>query len=316
MSSLGIGWQLPPELLELAAVQHGALLGTQLTPVVGRRQLLGLTHYGVLNKLWRNAYAVPVTDPGPDRRSDVRTRLSAAELSLRRPVTACLHSAAELYGSDIRGDRRTHVLAAVDSPSRLDGLVLHRPHLVRTNGVVDGRSVTDLAETTVRIAALERNPAKALAVLDAALHRTCVDRPRLTAVAGELPIRGIRQVRELISLADARSESPGESWLRWVCLESGLPRPTPQIWVTTAQGRRYRIDLGWPDLRVGCEYDGLQFHTGEALFDDRERNNELQRAGWLMLGVTSRMIWTHREHLVAQIRSMVDSRGAKTRIER
>lgn len=307
MDPMGGHWRLPDELRELAAAQDGALLGTQLHPFVGRRQLRGLTSSGVLNKLWRNTYALP-TDQADGASCGVRTRLTAAALSLGRPVTACLHTAAELYGADIRGDRRTHVLAAVDSPSALDGLVLHRPHLIRPHNDVDGRSVTDLSETTVRIAALERNPAKSLAVLDAALRKTHVRQVELSAVAAELSIRGVRQVRVLIPLADGRAESPGESWLRWVCIEAGLPAPTPQIQVTTGQGLRYRVDLGWPELRVGCEYEGVQFHTGAALHQDRERYNELQRAGWLMLGVTHQMIWQRREHLVAQIRSMLEAR--------
>ncbi len=58
-----------------------------------------------------------------------------------------------------------------------------------------------------------------------------------------------------------RSESPGESTLRlrWLDLPT-LPRPTPQVPVTVGDVEVYRIDLGVPELRYGCEYDGEEFH--------------------------------------------------------
>src|ERR1700712_1493396 len=149
------------------------------------------------------------------------------------------------------------------------------------------------------------NPAKVLAVLDAAMATYSVDQPSLLEVAAELRIRGIRMVRELIPHTDHRAEAPGESWLRWVCIEAALPLPTPQLWVTAERGERYRLDLAWSEHRAGCEYEGVEFHTGEALTKDRARYNALARAGWRMHAVTSPMIWRERRNLVADIRSML-----------
>ena len=76
--------------------------------------------------------------------------------------------------------------------------------------------------------------------------------------------------------------------------------------MTTGAGRRYRLDLGWAEFRAGCEYDGVEFHTGDALTKDRARYNALARAGWQMQAVTHRMIWRDRRALVADIRSMIN----------
>jgi hypothetical protein len=294
---------LPPALIKLARTQESALLGTQITAVVGDRNLARLVRAGALTRLWRNAYALPADS------ASAATRLAAARLTLRRSVTACLHTAAQIFDFDIAGDDRTHILAANDWSSELDGLVQHRCSLIRPMVRIAGQRVTDLAETVVRVACVEADPPKVLAVLDAALHRTSVDRADLELAAADLRIRGIGMVRELIPMADGRAESPGESWMRWVCIEAAFPRPTPQVWVTVRGGRRYRIDLGWEKLRVGCEYEGVEFHTKGALTRDRSKYNAVERSGWLMQGVTSPMIWQDRRILVAEIRSMLDERA-------
>lgn len=296
---------LPAALAEIAAAQQGALTGTQMAGVIGARALLRLVRGGAVTKLWRNAYALP------DRAGDVGTRMYAAQLTMGRPVTACLQTAAELYGIDIQEDHRTHVLADHDWTNMTAGIVQHRYRPVRAHCVRDGHAVTDLAETAVRMACAERDPARVLAVLDRALARTAADRVDLARVADDLRIRGIALTRELIDLADGRAESPGESWLRWVCIEAGLPPATPQIWVRDEYGHRYRVDLGWEHLRVGCEYEGIEFHTGGALTRDRARYNALGRQRWLMHGVTHSMIWRQRRFLVADLRSLLDQRGGR-----
>jgi hypothetical protein len=290
---------LPPELIVLARSQNGALTGTQVRGLSGDRGLARLVRAGRLVRLWRNAYAVPpIVGPAAN--------LEAARLTLGQPVTACLHTAAALHGFDISSDRDTHILAAHDWSNELPGLVRHRSSAARPPVLVDGFRVVSAAETAVRVACLQNDPAKVLAVLDAALARSGMPPDDLADVAGELRIRGIKLVRELVPHADGRAESPGESWLRWVCIEAALPAPTPQLWVTTGAGGRYRLDLGWAEFRAGCEYDGVEFHTGDALTKDRARYNALARAGWQMQAVTHRMIWRDRRALVADIRSMIN----------
>ena len=85
-------------------------------------------------------------------------------------------------------------------------------------------------------------------------------------------MRGVVQLRALAPLADPRSESPGESTLRlrWLDLTS-LPPPTPQVPITVGGVEVYRIDLGVPELRYGCEYDGEAFHA------EHERQDLLRR---------------------------------------
>ncbi len=94
-------------------------------------------------------------------------------------------------------------------------------------------------------------------------------------------------------LLEARLGSdPGESALegrvaRWL-VAAGLPPPVPQLWVV-AGGRRFRLDLAYPDRRVGFELDGWDVHARRVAFDgDRERGNELALAGWRIYHFTAR----------------------------
>jgi hypothetical protein len=39
------------------------------------------------------------------------------------------------------------------------------------------------------------------------------------------------------------------------------------------------VDVGWPELRVGFEYDSVDFHVVR-FHEDRDRLRRLKRAGW------------------------------------
>ncbi|WP_141397171.1 hypothetical protein [Mobilicoccus massiliensis] len=86
------------------------------------------------------------------------------------------------------------------------------------------------------------------------------------------PRRGCRQARVLLAHADPLSESPGESRVRCLAIAEGLPAPTPQFLIETAQGRYY-ADFGWR-LPAGSiervaivEFDGQEKYTVPGAMD-------------------------------------------------
>ena len=127
---------------------------------------------------------------------------------------------------------------------------------------------------------------RAIGALDALLRHGSFTRAELVGgVERFRGMRGVVQLRALAPLADPRSESPGESTLRlrWLDLTS-LPPPTPQVSITVGGVEVYRLDLGVPELRFGCEYDGEAFHLDAAA--DRARRADLrERFGWEVVGV-------------------------------
>lgn len=300
--------QLPTELLQYAQRQSGAISTAQLKCWLTHGQAQRAIRTGTLVKLWRGAYVLP------DRASSIRTRLAAADLTLGSPATACLDTAAALYGFDISGDPRTHVLAPGTSASKRERLVLHRYRVRESLATVAGRSAVDPAETALMVAARAANPQRALAVLDAALRSRAVrSADDLAHAAARAKFNGIRQVRSLVPLADGRAESPPESWLRWICHDAGLPPPIPQFSVRCPDGRWYRLDLAWPALRVGCEYDGVEFHTGSALRRDRMRLNAFSAADWVIVSATGSMVWTGRQQLTDQLARHLSTRQVQVR---
>ena len=74
--------------------------------------------------------------------------------------------------------------------------------------------------------------------------------------------RGVRQLRALAPLGDARAESPGESALRLHWYDAGLPKPELQVWIHSDTGSPiYRLDIADPEVRYSAEYDGEEVHT-------------------------------------------------------
>lgn len=243
---------------------------------------------------------------------DLGARLAALDLTLGRNLVPCFDTAAAIHGFDLSGDERLHLITDKDTTSKRSELVMHR--LVPRNELttVRGQLVMEAAETAVRVAARLPSSGNALAVLDAALRSEAVpDVGALADIASRLRIRGIPQVRRVVPFATPLAESPRESLLRWLFLEADLPPPTPQFWVDAPFGRSYRIDLAWPQYKVGCEYDGVAVHTGEALYRDRDRLNDLHGIGWTMLFVTSRMVGPEQRRLVQRVTSVLRDRGAQ-----
>jgi very-short-patch-repair endonuclease len=175
----------------------------------------------------------------------------------------------------------------------------------RDRTVVDGLPVTTLERTAVDCARTLRG-ASALVVADSALRLGAapgrVDEILAEAAGG----RGVRSARRVLALADGASESPGESVVRWLVHEAGLPALDLQVPVATWAGS-FRLDLGWPDLKVAIEFDGVVKYTvladGDAsarFMAEKQRHDALVEAGWLVLRVT----WAdfdHPDRLIARL---------------
>jgi very-short-patch-repair endonuclease len=110
--------------------------------------------------------------------------------------------------------------------------------------------------------------------------------------------RGIRHLRAALDLADPGAESPKETELRLLLVRDGLPRPVTQIRV----GRR-RVDMGWPQWKVGVEYDGEQHWTDPAIHaGDIERLEYLAAQGWVIVRVSARQLRQDRAGVIARVR--------------
>ncbi|WP_328339918.1 endonuclease domain-containing protein [Micromonospora sp. NBC_00421] len=161
------------------------------------------------------------------------------------------------------------------------------------------RCAVDLARTVARL--------DALPLLDLCLRVGACHAEELAAELGRhARLRGVDQARQLVRLADPRSECRQESQLRLVLIDGGLPTPEPQIWVSDDAGfQRYRLDLGYRRSRVGIEYDGLSHLDRDRLDHDRTRMNWLAARGWRMRHFTARDLYHRPSHITTQIAELL-----------
>lgn len=210
------------------------------------------------------------------------------------------------FGRQAGADQPVHVLVPAElARPRIRGVVCHETTVPVRDPVMLGgvpcappaRCAVDLARCATRL--------DAIAVLDASLRSAaCTLTDLATEVSHHDGLRGIRQVRELIPIADPRPECPQESHMRLVIIDAGLPAPEPQAWILDSAGRRaYRIDLAYRGRKVGLEYDGRSHLTIDRLGADRSRMNWLSRQGWAMRYFTARDLYQAPALLVAEVRS-------------
>ncbi|MGK5738452.1 DUF559 domain-containing protein [Micromonospora sp. URMC 103] len=231
--------------------------------------------------------------------------LRALLLCLPEGAALTRQSAARRHGFGVLREDQVHVQLPASVPRpRLPGLVVHHSALPVRPVLVGGLPCVPAARCAVDLARRVRR-LDALPVLDAALRSGAVTRDELLA---ELPahraLRGVRQARDLVPLADGRAECRQESQLRLIVLDGRLPAPEPQIWVHDSYGiRRYRLDLGYRECRLGVEYDGQSHLNRDRLRNDRERMNWLDANGWRMRYFTDQDLYRRPQHIITTIRA-------------
>lgn len=153
----------------------------------------------------------------------------------------------------------------------------------------------------------------AVALMDSALHRRTVSSDGLARAHDAARGRpGVERTHRWWSEADARSESPAETWARLTCADAGVPPDTLQLVVVDRQGRFLaRVDLAWflPDGRaLLVEVDGQEVHSRpEALFDDRARQNRIVTGRTVVRRYTGRDAW--RGSLAAELTQLLGAAG-------
>jgi hypothetical protein len=232
--------------------------------------------------------------PAPDL-----DRLRAAVRVLPPAAVLTHHTAAMLYGFGVVPTDELHVTLPAGEPlPQRRGIAAHGAVLPFAD-VRDVRGLRCLAPARCAVdLARQLGRLDALAVLDAALRvGACTADDLAYEVSRHDGLRGVRQARELVRLADPRARCRQESHLRLVLHDGLLPAPEPQLAVLDDTGRvRCRIDLGYPEERVGVIYDG-----DSRL--DQPRHNWLETRGWRMRYFTDADLYSEPDQLVQTVRA-------------
>lgn len=254
------------------------------------------------NELWRLCERGQLLRPSrglylPARlASDFDARAAAVGLILPRGAAVSRESAAWLLGVDVRPPARWTdppllecLVPAGTTPPRRPGLRAFASALPPDDIIVVGNVRCTSPVRTALDLARYRAEHVGLASLDAFLFRQFVTKDELIAAVEKLDGRRYAaRARRLVDLSEPGVESPGESWCRLRLVECGLPRPEVQVSVRDGDGVEiYRIDMGYPEERVGIEYDGFEFHhrtQAQETRDGARRADLLARFGWRVTG--------------------------------
>ncbi|QVI27731.1 Protein of unknown function [Mycolicibacterium neoaurum] len=250
-------------------------------------------------KVHQNVYAPK------DLALTAHTRAEAAWLWSGRSATLAGYSAAAMLGSRWLPDDAPAELARVRYPSPT-GIRVHSGALAHDEVTVIGAmDCTTVARTCYDIGRA-RPMDTGIIRIDALLNTTGVPLEHVTSITERYPgARGIRGLRKVLELVDAGAESPQETRLRLLLIRSGLPRPTTQIPV----GRR-RVDMGWPQWRVGVEYDGEHHWSDpQAYAADIERLDFLAAQGWAIVRVSAVQLRYRQAAIVDRARRALELAG-------
>lgn len=247
---------------------------------LSRDQIVQLADDRVIERIIRGLY----------RLAGSRTRLQdIAACLLRHPAAAASHvSALFVHDLDIEPPRRPHfTLPDGGAATRLG--VVHRSPLTPVDQTMrKGLRVTTLARSIVDSAEV-LDVERLAEVVNEAVSRKLVRIPEIIDAAGRVeaaPGRaGLGRLRAVLaSWTDAiEPDSPTEAAAIRRIRSFGLPMPETQLEVFDEEGAFVaRLDMAWPEQRVGREYVSARWHRPDRIEDDELRLQALEALGWSM----------------------------------
>jgi very-short-patch-repair endonuclease len=99
-----------------------------------------------------------------------------------------------------------------------------------------------------------------------------------------------------------------ETRMRVPLVLAGIP---PEVQhVVVVNGRRYRLDLAYPELRIAVEYDGEEHRTQARARRDLVREADLASAGWRILRFDAAVVMRRPHQIVAEVQAELAARTA------
>ena len=230
----------------------------------------------------------------------------------RKPHAVASHrSALRLWGLRTIDDE---IEATVRYPrsGRVEGATIHRSADLRLDHVtfVEGIPVTNPVRTLCD-AGLIFPEHEVRRMVNHALATDLVTRSDLWGFRIEVGRQGrngvgrLHRVLEDLPYGAERAESGPEVELLQICQSHGLPEPAVQFPIVVG-GRRYRVDLAYPEAQVLIEFDGYEAHSDPTRFvDDRRRQNDLVLTGWSVLRFTYPDLRDWPDTVAAKIRQSI-----------
>ena len=273
-------------------------------------QLGGVTRDQLRGPRFRRLYTdvfLPVSEP-----ADLAARSRGAVLLAPGNLVLSGYSAAELLGAVCAPAQANAEITVPGGDFREQPtLTVHRDLLADDEVThVDGIPVTTALRTAWDLARW-LSTVEAVVALDALARVGRFEPGRLLQIQRRYPrARWHRRVPGVVGLADPRAESPMETRSRLVIVLRGLPRPVLQHEVVDARGEFVaRLDMAYPRLRLGMEYDGRGHLQAWEQDHDARRLNALDACGWSVLRFTAPDILRHPDETAEQVRAAIARRS-------
>lgn len=240
-------------------------------------------------------------------------RFAAARLVIPPSGRLCGLSAAWVLGADVHrmDDLDVHVgFAKGERIRNRPGIAVCQETLDDADVVViDGIRVTNPVRTVFDCLRWLRAP-EGLVVADALTHLGLVNVDEIrTYFASKRRLRNLRIGERLVDLIEPLTESPMETRMRVGLIDGGLPRPVAQHEVYAHHGGFVgRLDLAYPDAKLGVEYDGAD-HWKQRRDDDRRRT-AIRACGWEVLVYSTDDVFKTPIAMCAEVRAHLRRRRA------
>jgi predicted transcriptional regulator of viral defense system len=309
--------------LRLVAERQGGVFSRRQAVASGYtpKQIRSRLGDGRWIRIRHGQYAEPLDttalEPWARARQD-HLRMVHAVVNSRRaaPVAISHQSALALHGLPLWGLDLScvHITRRDDTTSgKVAGVHHHAGGLVDADLARIGALITTTVARAVFETACTTSFEAAVVSFDAALRDHSIsadDVQRLLDATAYWP--GSATARAALNFADRRSESVGESRLRVLFADNGLPAPDLQVEFYDARGFIARVDFFFAEFNTVVEFDGrLKYAgaTGEVLVQEKIREDRLRARGLEVV----RADWTD---LVRPDRLLTDIHGAFARARR
>lgn len=209
------------------------------------------------------------------------------------PHLAWIHDLLDEPPATPMHDLRPHLSSPGRRSQSARGHVMHRGLGLEPDNGLWGSQVTSAVETLLALQPLLPGWRGVVAVDFLLAHgdsmqaRTSMNTGQLTSVLDGLPAgtRGVRDVRQTLARAAERTWSPMETVLRLLVEHFGFPRPVPNHGVPLPGQAMAYVDLAWPELKVGLEYNGSGHYLDASYTEEMHRLNQLGEQGWRIRNV-------------------------------
>lgn len=246
----------------------------------------------------RGAYAIASTWRGMTTTERHRAMCFAVATKIGADAAISHTSAVAMHGLPMWGYDLSEVHVSKANVSRHSGGVFHHRTAVPPDRIVEigGIPVTAAPRALVE-AALISPPEPCVVTMDAALRDGITTKQELVETIDAMrDWPGARNAGRVVSLADGKSESLGESRARYAFYLADLPEPRLQYEIHDRRGLLVaRVDFLFEEYRTIAEFDGKVKYTGEltpgtnptdVLWREKKREDRLRAMGFEIVRIT------------------------------